>query len=639
MFYAIMRKASLTTKIAGMIGITVCLTSLLIAVTGYFYLSGHLNEAAKTELIVSSRVVESQYNSLKSKVMAVASVMANSPGIAEAIKEGNGGFLQRFAATVAKGQGAMFITVTDKNGIVLARGHSDKSGDSLASQLNVKKALNGEPSVGIAEGTLVKLGLRAGYPVREGDEIVGSVTAGINLSSDTAFVDGVKRDLNMECTVFHHDTRIMTTIMKDGQRAIGTKMDNPAVINTVLEKGRIFHNINKIMGKDYDTVYWPLADPEGKRVGMLFLGKDRDGIRKAYAGVAISLLAAALVTGALMVTLGMLMTRSLVRPIKNMIDTIRAVSQGDLTKRIRVEYEDEIGEISRGFNDSVSTLHKIISKVAANSNGVSQAAGLLDSSAAMMAASIEQAAVQASSVATASEEMTATSSEIAQNCTGATKSSDKANTSATTGEKIVQETVRTMNSINEMVKESSDIIKGLGAQSDQIGQVTELINEIADQTNLLALNAAIEAARAGEHGRGFAVVADEVRKLAERTVQATAEIGNNIRTMQGETKKAIASMDKGVKQADQGALEAAKSGDALRDILRQVNNVAHEISQIAAASEQQTSTTDEIAGNIQQIAIVIQETARRVEDNAGAASQLAILSKDLQKVVGSFKLQ
>ena len=632
-------RASLTTKIAGLIGVTVCLTSIIIAAIGYSYLSRYFNEQAKKDVAVSSRVVESQYNALRNKMMGFASIVANSPGIAQAIKDGKGGSLRESASEMIKQQEGMLITIADKNGNVIARGHSDKKGDNVTDQINVKKALNGEPSAGVEEGTVVKLSLRAGYPVRADNEIVGSVTAGINLSSDNSFVDALKKDLDMECTVFSHDTTVSTTLMKDGRRIIGAKMDDPVVIDTVLGKSQIFQNTVKIMGKSYDAIYWPLVDPAGKTVGILFIGKDREGIMRAYTVIALSLLIAALITRVLMITMGIFMTRSLVQPIRNTTNVIKDVSKGDLTRKIIIEHEDEIGEVGRDFNTLVDALYGVISKVAENSDGVSSAATLLDSSALEMANSIEEAAMQVNSVATASEEMTTTSSEIAQNCIEVAKSSEKASTSATAGEEIIKKTVQVMNAINEKVKESSDIIKGLGAQSEQIGHVTELINDIADQTNLLALNAAIEAARAGEHGRGFAVVADEVRKLAERTMKATGEIGNNIKTMQTETKKAIISMDEGVKEVDLGTGEVSKSRNALRDILQQANNVSREINQIAVASEQQTATTNEIAGNIQQIANVIQHTAQRILGNASTASQLANLSKNLKKLVGGFKLQ
>ena len=351
--------------------------------------------------------------------------------------------------------------------------------------------------------------------------------------------------------------------------------------------------------------------------------------------ISIGVLAAAVVFSLL---ISFFMTKLITAPINKTIEVIENVSKGDLTQRVDVVSNDEIGEMSRHFNAFVEKLHQAIVHVARSSDDVSSAANTLDSAAEQMATGVEEAAAQVNSVATASEEMSTTSSEIAQNCVMAAKSSEKANNAATAGEGIIQETVNVMKRINGRVKESAGIIKSLGARSDQIGKVVGLINDIADQTNLLALNAAIEAARAGEHGRGFAVVADEVRKLAERTTEATKEIGDTIEAMQGETKNAVSSMEEGVKEVEVGSVEAEKSGDALNDILKQINAATVEINQIAVASEQQTATTNEIANNIQQISEVMHDTSKRIQDNASASSQLAGLAKDLQKLVGQFTL-
>jgi methyl-accepting chemotaxis protein len=332
------------------------------------------------------------------------------------------------------------------------------------------------------------------------------------------------------------------------------------------------------------------------------------------------------------------MTKLITQPINKTIEVIEDISKGDLTKRVDVLSRDEIGAMGTHFNAFVEKLHQAIVHVARSSTDVSSAASTLDGAAEQMATGVEEAAAQVNSVATASEEMSTTSSEIAQNCVMAAKSSEKANSAAIAGEEIINETVHVMKRINERVKESARIIKSLGARSDQIGEVVGLINDIADQTNLLALNAAIEAARAGEHGRGFAVVADEVRKLAERTTEATKEIGDTIEAMQAETKGAVSSMEEGVKEVEVGSIEAGKSGDALSDILKQINAATVEINQIAVASEQQTATTNEIANNIQQISEVMHDTSKRIQDNASAASQLAGLAKDLQKLVGQFTL-
>jgi methyl-accepting chemotaxis protein len=325
-------------------------------------------------------------------------------------------------------------------------------------------------------------------------------------------------------------------------------------------------------------------------------------------------------------------------PINKTIDVIEGVAEGDLTRRIDVTSQDEIGEMAKHFNVLADRLHDAISRVARSSDAVSGAANRLDAAAEQMAAGIEEAALQVNSVATASEEMSKTSSEIAQNCVTAARNSEKASGTAISGRDIIQSTITAMNRITKEVKESAETIKGLGTRSDQIGRIVGLINDVADQTNLLALNAAIEAARAGEHGRGFAVVADEVKKLAEQTSHATKEIGSTIHAMQAETKRAVASMEAGVNEVGLGSGEAAKSGQALGDILHRIDEVTAEINQIAVASEEETATTNEIASSIQQISAVMQQTAARIQENAGASAELAGLSKELQSMVGQFRL-
>jgi methyl-accepting chemotaxis protein len=188
------------------------------------------------------------------------------------------------------------------------------------------------------------------------------------------------------------------------------------------------------------------------------------------------------------------------------------------------------------------------------------------------------------------------------------------------------------------VKESAKTVGSLGSRSDQIGAIIGTIEDIADQTNLLALNAAIEAARAGEQGRGFAVVADEVRALAERTTRATREIGEMIKAIQNETRGAVTAMEMGVHQVESGTEEAAKSGQALQEILQQVNDVAMQVNQIATAAEEQTATTREISRNMQQITEVVQQTSQGAQDSATAASRLSGNAEELQKLVQHFKL-
>jgi methyl-accepting chemotaxis protein len=326
-------------------------------------------------------------------------------------------------------------------------------------------------------------------------------------------------------------------------------------------------------------------------------------------------------------------------PIKNIEDSFENLSKGDLTKKLDTLSGDEFGIMGKHFNAFVDRFSSALTGVADSSNQISFAVNTLDATANQMAKGTDTIVTEITSVATASEEMSATANEITNNCIAAARSSEIANNSAMTGENIIQEIIRSMGRIDERVKESALIIHKLGERSDQIGEIAGIINDIAEQTNLLALNAAIEAARAGEHGRGFAVVADEVRKLAERTTGATKQIGETIQTMQNEMKNAVISMEGGVKEVEIGNNETAKSGSALKEILNQINTLASQINQIAVASEEQSATTNEINNNIQKISKIVEGAANNISENAEASSHLSGLSVELNKLANQFRLQ
>ena len=330
-------------------------------------------------------------------------------------------------------------------------------------------------------------------------------------------------------------------------------------------------------------------------------------------------------------------SRGITRALSDVFDTMSAIADGDLNARSSITSADEMGMLGREMNVMGEKLSGIIRRVSDNSLSVSSAAIQMHSTASQMATSTEELAAQASTIATACEEMSATSTEIARNCHNAATDSAKANEAAEMGARVVDETVNVMSRIANRVRSTAQTVETLGSRSDQIGQIIGTIEDIADQTNLLALNAAIEAARAGEQGRGFAVVADEVRALAERTTRATKEIGAMIKSIQSETKSAVTAMDEGVRQVEQGTAEAAKSGDALRHILEQIASVTNQVNQIAVAAEEQTATTMEINNNIQQITEVAHITSTSSHEEAAAANQLARLAEDLKGMVEQFR--
>ncbi len=331
------------------------------------------------------------------------------------------------------------------------------------------------------------------------------------------------------------------------------------------------------------------------------------------------------------------------QPIRRVVEQTERYAAGDFTSVVAPSDHgekpaDEIQLLLQGVGRMAFALRDILAKVMTSAQEVGVAAAQVNSTAEQIASGSDTIAGQTITVSTAGEEMAATSGDIAQNCQMAAEGAHRASESAQNGAAVVEATITVMGQIADKVQESARTVERLGARSDQIGQIIGTIEDIADQTNLLALNAAIEAARAGEQGRGFAVVADEVRALAERTTRATREIGEMIKAIQSETRGAVTAMEQGVHQVETGTMEAAKSGDALRDILDQINDVAMQVNQIATAAEEQTATTSEISGNMQHITEVVQQTASGAHESAAAAAQMYENAQELQRLVQRFKL-
>jgi methyl-accepting chemotaxis protein len=350
------------------------------------------------------------------------------------------------------------------------------------------------------------------------------------------------------------------------------------------------------------------------------------------------------VVGAVVVILTLVLFLALIRvtlkPIATLDRLVTDIAQGDgdLTSRLDTTGNDEIAAVSRMFNKFLENLHGIIREVANTSNQVSSAADKLNRTSEEIANGAEEVAAQITTVATASEEMSATSGDIAQNCMVAVEAAQSASQAAQNGSEVVSTTIYAMQQIASQVRISAQSVSALGVRSEQIGAIVGTIEDIADQTNLLALNAAIEAARAGEQGRGFAVVADEVRALAERTTRATKEISTMIKAIQDDTNTAVTQMENGVREVESGSENASRSGEALQEILSRINDVTMQINQITTAAEEQTATTSEIAGNINQITSVVHQTASGAHASATTSAQLNRNAEDLNRMVGRFKL-
>lgn len=397
---------------------------------------------------------------------------------------------------------------------------------------------------------------------------------------------------------------------------------------------------NELLADQYDLSARDLQKVIEKMVdAKMAQGKQVSGSNNTLArNASIFMISLALGGSVLAFILGMFLSRMITRPLAALADDAQQIASGDLTVQIQSRSKDEIGVLATSFNSMADSLRGAIRQVSDTSSLLTSAANELLATSESISSGADSVASQAQTVATAGEEMAATSNDIANNCQSAAAGALDASTSASDGSVVVDKTVQAMGQIARRVKETADTVARLGQRSDQIGQIVGTIEDIADQTNLLALNAAIEAARAGEQGRGFAVVADEVRALAERTTRATKEISDMIRSIQAETRSAVTVMEEGVHEVAQGTDEAAKSGVALQTIMELVNNVSMQISQVATAAEEQTATTNEISQNMLQITDVVQQTAQGAKQSEAAAAELSKLAADLEALVHRFKL-
>ncbi|MDF1644807.1 MAG: methyl-accepting chemotaxis protein [Pseudomonadales bacterium] len=480
------------------------------------------------------------------------------------------------------------------------------------------------------------------------EELRGTSMAALALGSRTTtdVITGLETGLD----VIMNDTSAFTS-MADSIMDLG-QLD-PSIVNQIKKVSTMYSDLgpyiedNLIVGmgtplspEDFDTKMTANIDEIYQLIDVIIPVVKVDlEARLSARNSSIFMLAAAL---ALVVVLVAYLYAGFFVSVKATVgqiyDAAHKMAEGDMTVHVDVQSNDEMGDLSVEFNKMAENVHKLIQGVRETTQQVTSQSDQVEKIASRSSEDVSKQLLQTEQVATAMNEMTATVQEVARNSVGAANTAKLAHKEADDGKQLVISTLGMIDQLSGEINTSVEVINCLVEDSNNISQVLDVIKSIAEQTNLLALNAAIEAARAGEHGRGFAVVADEVRTLAQKTQESTTEIESMISRLQSGVDNAVSTMGSSRDMASNTVEESNKVGEALNHIVSAVTDIMAMNQQIATASEEQSSVANEIDRNIVSINTFGEQTSRGATETVDASREMSELTGKLDSMVSAFKV-
>ncbi|WED23113.1 methyl-accepting chemotaxis protein [Vibrio sp. JC009] len=457
-------------------------------------------------------------------------------------------------------------------------------------------------------------------------------------------LDSVMSDLNEVKVLVSQE--ILASELTDEQKQLAEQLLKELTTLTNLGFKVSINEINKGNFNNANRVLLTTINPKYKVVSRLareFLAAQVEAARQIYDETEAQIntfifqlsIIALIAAGAISV-LAWVIIRRIRRALKRIQTTAQIVSEGDLTRRVELDGNDELADVSHNVDVIVSEFQNVISNMDQFSVQLASAAEEGSAVSVQTKQNVVEQEQQTQMVATAIHEFSSTVQEVANSAASAAEASDAAERATDEGMQVVQNTIEMINKLNDEIVESTGTIEQLSKQSMEIGSVVDVIDGISEQTNLLALNAAIEAARAGEAGRGFAVVADEVRSLASRTQQSTEEIKAMIQSLQESSNSSLQRMEQGAEQARMTVEMANEAGTALNRISDNVERINSMNAQIATAAEQQSSVTDEINQNVVSISDISSQTSAGAEQSSSTSLEVARLTETMRDSVTKF---
>lgn len=487
--------------------------------------------------------------------------------------------------------------------------------------------------IGGLESGVAGFGVRGMVPVYHARQHIGSVEFGMSFGKP--FFENFKKHYSVDLALHLYNNNEFKTFAStlEGETLLSKDQLEAAYSGNRLTIKGIYQDKPVSIFADI------INDYSGQPVGVLEIVMDRS----VYATILEeSILSNLLITVALLIVgivIAILIARAIARPIGKAVDAMNNIAKGDgdLTLRLEDSGNTEVAKLGAAFNLFADKVRSLVMDVANSTSQLSSAAAQMSAITSESNSNISHQRNEIDQVATSMNEMTATVQEVARNASEAATAARQADTEANRGQDIVQKTATSIKSLAREVEGAANVINKLESDSESIGQVLDVIRGIAEQTNLLALNAAIEAARAGEQGRGFAVVADEVRTLASRTQKSTQEIQGMIERLQNGTREAVKVMQQGRSQASSSVEHAQSAGTSLGTITSAVTRITDMNTQIASAAEQQSAVAEEINRNVVNINTVADQVTQASTQIDSASHELAKLATQLQTIVGRFK--